>query len=682
MIRFLLFLFLSTATAFAQTVNVTILLNTATVPDTIRSTAFVQMRGDKAPLTSDSASPVIFTRVAGDYWKAIVPFAVHDTVRYSFFVNGNRNRYSGLDAPPLRTLIVGTSDTTLPLQYAFGSVKDTNQYWRPFIETDSIEILFRVNMELQEDFRDEQRIAAVRGSFPSSNWGTSVFLTKEKPHALPESRGYDAGNFWSGVVRVPRPLVPTRMEYKFVQHFNSDSPAANPLQWEDAIRTTCGDNDVDGNRFFILRPGHSDTTLAFKYWRNNECPLSLLRDTVIISFTTELSNAIKNNNYVVGDSVLVVTGFRNTNTTLHSTLMKKMGLTFYYTAIDTIIFANGFRPQNLVYRYVQRINGSDINDKYWDYTTMNPSIRSDRIMKMIYNGSKQQYSVHDTSRSVYMNNRVPYFLKNRRIVQNVSVTLVCDLRPPYRQLAGVNDTVFSFGSPFVITNKDSVYKYGVWVNGIGFDSRGWLPWGDTLFADPSRRLYDDGTHGDVTANDHRYSRTFMIYKDSVAFNSILKEYKYGIRGYDNETGKGFSVHRFTTIDDNNSMTTVSDEFGDQTPFILTAWGYQNSKLNEEWTAIPKSDNPSSFNIQQNFPNPFNPGTSITFSLPQGIASSARTTLTIYDLLGRTKATLVDGILPAGDHSVQWNAQGQPSGVYIYRLTSGAHSISRRMLLLK
>lgn len=92
--------------------------------------------------------------------------------------------------------------------------------------------------------------------------------------------------------------------------------------------------------------------------------------------------------------------------------------------------------------------------------------------------------------------------------------------------------------------------------------------------------------------------------------------------------------------------------------------------------------PNEFALGQNYPNPFNPATSITFELPQSVGPMERTTLTIYDLLGRTKTTLVDGILPAGGHSVQWNAQKQPSGVYIYRLTSGGRSISKRMLLLK
>ncbi len=86
-------------------------------------------------------------------------------------------------------------------------------------------------------------------------------------------------------------------------------------------------------------------------------------------------------------------------------------------------------------------------------------------------------------------------------------------------------------------------------------------------------------------------------------------------------------------------------------------------------------------LSQNYPNPFNPQTSIRFALGQ--RSHAR--LTVHDLLGRTVATLVDGTLDAGTHTAVWSgrdASGRslPSGVYLYRLSNGASSITRRMVL--
>lgn len=85
-----------------------------------------------------------------------------------------------------------------------------------------------------------------------------------------------------------------------------------------------------------------------------------------------------------------------------------------------------------------------------------------------------------------------------------------------------------------------------------------------------------------------------------------------------------------------------------------------------------------FVLAQNFPNPFNPSTAISFSLP----ASARVRLEVYDMAGRMRATLLDARLEAGNHTVTWNAQDAPSGIYLCRLT-GAHFVrSRKMLLLR
>ncbi|MFH2057028.1 MAG: T9SS type A sorting domain-containing protein [bacterium] len=88
--------------------------------------------------------------------------------------------------------------------------------------------------------------------------------------------------------------------------------------------------------------------------------------------------------------------------------------------------------------------------------------------------------------------------------------------------------------------------------------------------------------------------------------------------------------------------------------------------------------PSDFSLGQNRPNPFNPTTTISFSLPQ--ASDIE--LAIYDLLGRQVAILAQGGYPAGKHHVEWNAVDYPSGVYFYRLRAAESVLTRKMVLLK
>ena len=88
--------------------------------------------------------------------------------------------------------------------------------------------------------------------------------------------------------------------------------------------------------------------------------------------------------------------------------------------------------------------------------------------------------------------------------------------------------------------------------------------------------------------------------------------------------------------------------------------------------------PQSYMLEQNFPNPFNPTTTIAFALPQ----AADVNLSVFNLLGQRVAVLHEGPLTAGRKQVQFNASDLPSGVYLYRLEAGGRTASRRMLLLK
>jgi len=85
-----------------------------------------------------------------------------------------------------------------------------------------------------------------------------------------------------------------------------------------------------------------------------------------------------------------------------------------------------------------------------------------------------------------------------------------------------------------------------------------------------------------------------------------------------------------------------------------------------------------FALYPNYPNPFNPVTSIKFSLPKDQSVSLR----VYNLAGQMIHTLVDGKRIAGNHSVQWNAATVASGVYFYRLDTGDKSMTQKMILVK
>ena len=88
--------------------------------------------------------------------------------------------------------------------------------------------------------------------------------------------------------------------------------------------------------------------------------------------------------------------------------------------------------------------------------------------------------------------------------------------------------------------------------------------------------------------------------------------------------------------------------------------------------------PTRLRLHQNFPNPFNPTTTITFSVPTKTIVS----LKIYNVLGEEVATLVRGEHPEGIYPIVWDASQYPGGVYFYRLISGTFSETRKLLLLR
>jgi hypothetical protein len=88
--------------------------------------------------------------------------------------------------------------------------------------------------------------------------------------------------------------------------------------------------------------------------------------------------------------------------------------------------------------------------------------------------------------------------------------------------------------------------------------------------------------------------------------------------------------------------------------------------------------PGGFGLEQNYPNPFNPTTAVSYQL----SAASKTTIAIYDMLGREVAVLVNEAQSPGRYEVQWAAEGCASGVYICRMVAGDYVASRKLVLMK
>jgi xylan 1,4-beta-xylosidase len=113
--------------------------------------------------------------------------------------------------------------------------------------------------------------------------------------------------------------------------------------------------------------------------------------------------------------------------------------------------------------------------------------------------------------------------------------------------------------------------------------------------------------------------------------------------------------------------------------------FLNDGFNVNWISFQtktdveeNTETPKEFKLNNNFPNPFNPETTISYELP----FKSQVTLTVFDLLGKEATILVNGEESAGKQCVPWNASNFPSGIYFYCLKAGVFTVTKKMMLLR
>ncbi|BDQ02275.1 T9SS type A sorting domain-containing protein [Ignavibacterium sp.] len=164
---------------------------------------------------------------------------------------------------------------------------------------------------------------------------------------------------------------------------------------------------------------------------------------------------------------------------------------------------------------------------------------------------------------------------------------------------------------------------------------------------------------------------------SSAVHSVNGEIKGKLISLDGNYGELSPTER---IDLTFNTTTTT---GNRAYILKTAGRYVTDSLylkgiNKPMTTESSKEIPTEYKLFDNYPNPFNPTTVIRWQSPVG----SHTTLKVYDILGNEAATLVDEYREAGRYKVEFDASKLASGVYIYKLTAGSFTSSKKMMVIK
>lgn len=190
------------------------------------------------------------------------------------------------------------------------------------------------------------------------------------------------------------------------------------------------------------------------------------------------------------------------------------------------------------------------------------------------------------------------------------------------------------------------------------------------------RTPDDGSNNVSVSPTFRWNRADFAdsYNMQISTNS---DFSADLDEISEITGGG-SVITYSQLLLDGSTTyywrvRATNAFGDSE--WSTVWSFTTETVT---SAENEEQLPTEIVLYPNYPNPFNPTTSISYSLPQATSVN----LQVFDLTGRLVATLASGMMPAGRHEVSFDASNMASGMYIYRLEAGTYIRHNKMLLVK
>ncbi len=658
----------SSVQAQADSVIVKFTVNTSTIRDTVQAGDLVQIRGavDGSERTNYfgqtinwGSGSIALEHAGGDYWTTDLILAPGDTLAYKIYTGkagaGDAivdHATGGWEGGDNKLFIVpeDASGTIVAPVVFFNRVS-------PLVsKQDSIALFFRVNVGAQSAVGDltQSSIVGVRGT-PSvmrnpDNWGSNgAELTREP--AVEGSQNV----FFSGLHWVPSTQAGESFNYKFVIQNGAT------VIWESTPDRPA-------------RVGQADTTLGWNFFSGQRPPSRpLVNANIAFEVNVGVLEDLGFFNRAVGDSVQVKGDFNGWGS----------GSKAAFNATTN----TWLRQENLV-----REVGSTIKYKYfiqWAPSRFDSESNS-FINNLIANngweepgqfgGSDRVYELTSSTTQTaggggvqFYNSIPPYGVIRETVSANnvMPVTFKVDMTPALSHSVPFNpatDTVFIFIETtfFALTQG--------------------LPTGDDI----ANRLLNAGPElrerimlTPVQGEPNMYSITMPVElptENHIGFTLVYRKSDMSTVHTGGGTSPGRRYYRYITPLDVSDLDNVI--WPDSYELAPITWKLTNLDFETppsyQPTSVENNTKVDGYALSQNYPNPFNPSTAINFTLPQ----SGRATLTVYNVLGQRVATLVNGVMSAGSHTVNFNAANLASGVYLYELRAGNTVITNTMMLVK
>ena len=679
--RFALLLTLAFAVSFgAQDVlaqrTVTLHLNTASAPDTLTTFHDVQVRGT---LTDSSGTGIDGENMlpdgnvinwgddttlrpmnmGGDYWYVSFQIPNDNGLEFKFWatlLDPEDNMGVEWENGGNHVIDVDTSDVEMGLHFYWKGEGEADYDWRPWepAGADSIAVWFRVFANTEDaltknyDRENAAQILQVRGAPDTGGpltWDAMTGVNLSRESDMDSQPGYD---LFSGVGYFPASAAGMEQTYKFVVHEGDGG-------WE-----------ADPNRTFAVPD--ADTTLHWVYF-SDSAPVKgqPVEGSVIFAVDTKPLEDIGVFDLARGDSLEVRGDFNGWDCSNPTTcqLLRVPGSTTFENPVVLTLIPN----QELSYKFFINFNDANFVDAFgvesisgWE----EPITRTGANRKFVFGGTADQDLGIQYFNDIADGNIIP---AGASVDLTISVDMTSTLNPV------TADPFDPARDSVVVSFNDQIWQFTM--NLPREDEDGWRNDGRLYLLD------DDGD---------------MVYTATVAIGGVTRndiplgtysglQYQYQYINPEAMTESGEQGGGFSDLGRNRVRYIVpSDDGSWPATFAFETDMYQEEGLlpYEENPAIVVSvepvgaELPAQVTLGDNYPNPFNPVTTFEYAIDQ----SVHVTLKVYDTLGREVATLVDGIQQAANYQVRFDGSGLASGMYLYRLETPDHVLTRRMILLK